>query len=338
MSHRVMQMSDAVGVARLWQAAGGQSEVELGALEPLLWRDGTRAAPDLVSSLTRAGFRVTMTTNASRLASMAIPLRAAGLSLLRISWHTTDPARYREISGQGDYAEFSAGINAAVAAELPISFNRVLLRGHVGDLPQQLDFVQRHDCRLKLYDLLWTPEIAAVYGNVYEHWREVVREHVLPRSVRIERVGRAVGRRRIRFHLRHAGRVEVKIGDRLIRPAEVCGSCAHRGVCKEEFGDYLRVEPDLHARFCYLRRDIAIDLRPMVDSANGPALLRAALREIAGDLTDALLANSSLRYIAVPYCNFNCRIPGTTISWCHKTSGPYSFPGRPRIEPLRLVG
>src|SRR5437588_7533110 len=123
-----LRFDDAVAVARLWRDAGGRCEVELGALEPLLWRDGRLTPSDLVRGLIEAGVRVTMTTNASLLERHAADLKEAGLSLLRISWHTTNPDRYREISGHGDYEAFYRGIEAAARAGLRISFNRVLLK------------------------------------------------------------------------------------------------------------------------------------------------------------------------------------------------------------------
>ncbi|MDQ3807112.1 MAG: radical SAM protein [Thermoproteota archaeon] len=338
-----LRFDDAIAVARLWRDAGGRREVELGALEPLLWRDGRLTPSDLVRGLDEAGVRVTMTTNASLLERHAADLKDARLSLLRISWHTTHPERYREISGHGDYEAFYRGIEAAARAGLRISFNRVLLKDLADDLPAQLDFVREYDLRLKLYDLMWTPEIAAVYSEAYQDWRPVVRKHVLPRVARIEHVGREVGRRRLRFYMVGGGHVEVKLGDQIDRGKEPCVSCAHRAVCLEEFGDYVRVEPELDAHFCYLRRDIGFGMRDLIDSGTrGASGLRARLEEAVGDLAGPLLRGAALRYIAVPYCNYNCYLPGTTISWCHKTSGDYSFPGRPRawhpIAPTASAG
>lgn len=327
-----LSYGDAVAVAKLWSEAGGRREVELGALEPLLWREGKLTPSDLVRGLVETGVYVTMTTNGSLLERNAARLKEAGLSLLRISWHTTDPDRYREISGHGDYNTFYRGIEAAARVGLPISFNRVLLKNLSDDLPNQIDFIRKYRLRLKLYDLMWTPEIAAVYQDTYQDWRPIVRKHVLPHAVRIERVGRDVGRHRIRFHMAGGGVVEVKLSDRVDRSNDPCSSCAHRAVCLEEFGDYVRVEPELDAHFCYLRRDIGFSLRELIHSSERRThSLRERLEESVGPRAGAFLSGAALRYIVVPYCNYNCFLPGTTISWCHKTSGDYSFPGRPRI-------
>jgi molybdenum cofactor biosynthesis enzyme MoaA len=329
-----LRYDDAIAVARVWRAAGGRPEVELGALEPLLWRDNGHKPADLVRGLAQAGLRVTMTTNASHLERQADDLKKAGLALLRISWHTTNPDRYRDISGHGDYASFYRGVQAAANAGIRISFNRVLLNGFVNDLPNQLDFITKYGLRLKLYDLMWTPEIADVYEEMYTDWRPVVREHVLPRTTYIERVDGGIGRRRLRFHLSGNGIVEVKLGDRIDRSKFPCSSCAHRNVCLEAFGDYVRVEPELNLHFCYLRRDIGFTVRDLItDHHRNADRLRDRLRASVGTSPDSILSGSVLRYIVVPFCNYNCFLPGTSISWCHKTSGDYSFPGRP-IVPL----
>ena len=313
---RSMTYGDAPAVARAWRDAGGTPTIELGALEPLLWKDGDLGPADLVGGLVQSGMNVTMTTNGSCLASKAHQLKAAGLSLLRVSWHTTDPLVYREISGHGDYQTFLAGLRAAVDARLKISFNRTLLRGYCSDLPEQLNFISSHNLRLKLHDLMWTPEIVSVYRDLYQDWRSVVREFVLPRTVRMERIGHNIGRRRIRFYLQGGGYVEVKLGDAVNREGDPCRDCTHRETCLEGFGDYVRVEPELNGYFCYLRRDLRFSWREIVDAGpRSSAKLKSAPHDAAKGCSDALLRNAALRYIVVPFCNYNCFVPGTSISY-----------------------
>lgn len=57
-----------------------------------------------------------MTTNGSRLAEFAGPLRKAGIQRLNISLDTLDPARYSEITRGGNIDDVMAGISAAWAA------------------------------------------------------------------------------------------------------------------------------------------------------------------------------------------------------------------------------
>src|ERR1039457_6364914 len=115
-----LALAEALAIARLWRDAEGSPEVDLGALEPTLWRDGTARLPDLVRALSELGMMVGVTTNGSLLAPVARQLKDAGVKVLRISWHTTNAGLFNEISGGfGDYRRFQEGIAAAVQAELP---------------------------------------------------------------------------------------------------------------------------------------------------------------------------------------------------------------------------
>lgn len=319
-------LDDAVAIARLWREADLSPEVELGALEPLLWREGDLLPPDLVRALKTVAKTVTMTTNASRLAPYAGALAEAGLDLLRVSWHTTDPALFAEMSGQAVYDDFYRGIQAAAAAGLRLSFNRVLFNGRTEGIDEQIEFIRTHNSRLKLYDLMWTPELADIYDDVYQDWRPIVRKYVLPFTERTEVIP-AVGRKRIKFWLSGGGHVEVKV-DGTQREQGACVTCAYRNVCIEEFGDYVRVEPELTGYFCYLRRDIAIDLRAFTSGPDGAARLRRSLNDAVPNKGVEIARYAPLRLITVPYCNFNCFLPGTNISWCHKTTGNFAYPGR----------
>jgi cyclic pyranopterin phosphate synthase len=72
---------------------------------------------------------VVMTTNGHLLADLAAPLASAGLSGLNVSIDTLDPDRFRAVTRRGDLAAVIAGIDAAIAAGLPVKLNAVALRG-----------------------------------------------------------------------------------------------------------------------------------------------------------------------------------------------------------------
>jgi GTP 3',8-cyclase len=107
--------------------AAGIRRVRLTGGEPLLH-------PELVSivaCLSSLGFEdLALTTNASQLARLAVPLRDAGLHRLNISIDTLDEARFREVTRGGELDQVLAGIDAALAAGFsPIKLNTVVLRG-----------------------------------------------------------------------------------------------------------------------------------------------------------------------------------------------------------------
>lgn len=73
---------------------------------------------------------VTMTTNATLLAALAVDLKAAGLSRVNVSLDTLDPARYQAITRRGHLEDALAGLRAAHRAGLdPIKVNCVLMGG-----------------------------------------------------------------------------------------------------------------------------------------------------------------------------------------------------------------
>ncbi len=320
-----------MATADLWREISGLSKVEIGALEPLLWRDGQYRIHDVVAGLTERGYIVTMTTNGQLLDMYADKLREAGLALIRTSWHSTNPVMFKEISGgYGDYDRFLRGITLAAKSGIRIAFNLLLLKGYTEDVTQQLEFIEEHRNRLKLYTLLWTPQIGDAYERMYQDWRPIIRKYVLPRTVDIVRVEKNVGRRRLRFHLARGGTVEVKMGDALNRSAEPCVSCPYKNVCEEGFGDYVRVDPRLHLYFCYMRRDLGF---PVQEFFGRPTALKERLQKAIGHVdVERLLTDTSLRLTVTPFCNFNCRMPGEAVGWCMEEPGDFVYPNiRPTL-------
>ena len=114
------------------------------------------------------------------------------------------------------------GTTLALESGIKVSFNRVLLKGYTDDIPKQLEFIERHKSRLKLYTLLWTPQNASTHKSFYQDWRPVVRASVLPRTIEIAKLRKQLGRGRLRFHLIGGGLVEVKLGDKLDRSMHPC--------------------------------------------------------------------------------------------------------------------
>jgi cyclic pyranopterin phosphate synthase len=95
--------------------------------EPLVRRDVVRLVElvRLKTGLTR----LVMTTNGSRLAELARPLREAGLTGVNVSIDTLDAARFREITRGGELSRVLAGVHAALEAGLEVKINAVALGG-----------------------------------------------------------------------------------------------------------------------------------------------------------------------------------------------------------------
>jgi cyclic pyranopterin phosphate synthase len=108
-------------------ALGGIERVRFTGGEPLVRKDVVRLV-ELVSRRTGLGDLV-MTTNATRLAELAQPLRQAGLSGVNISIDTLDPDRFREMTRGGELEPVLAGIRAAIEVGLEVKLNTVAMAG-----------------------------------------------------------------------------------------------------------------------------------------------------------------------------------------------------------------
>lgn len=96
-----------------------------------------------------------ISTNGTKLAALAQPLRAAGVGTVNVSLDALDPAVYRRITG-GDLNAVLAGIRAAVAAGFEqVKLNCVLLRGvNEPELWPLVLFAAEHGLPLRLIELM----------------------------------------------------------------------------------------------------------------------------------------------------------------------------------------
>ncbi len=71
-----------------------------------------------------------VTTNATLLPRLAVPLREAGIQRINISLDTLDPAKYRRITRRGDLSDALRGLDAALNAGFEkVKINAVLIGG-----------------------------------------------------------------------------------------------------------------------------------------------------------------------------------------------------------------
>ena len=106
----------------------GITQVRLTGGEPLLRRD----IVDVVRRINELPKppRISLTTNALRLAEVAQELKDAGLARVNVSLDTLDPTRFKEMTHRDRLHDVIAGIEAAQAAGLtPLKVNSVLLKG-----------------------------------------------------------------------------------------------------------------------------------------------------------------------------------------------------------------
>ncbi|MBV9868253.1 MAG: GTP 3',8-cyclase MoaA [Abitibacteriaceae bacterium] len=117
-------------IARVVQVGAklGLSKIRLTGGEPTVRRD----LPDLVAMLAAIDGinEITMTTNGVLLASLAQPLKAAGLRRVNISLDTLQPERAAALARRDYFDAVLRGIDAARDAGLtPLKLNAVVMRG-----------------------------------------------------------------------------------------------------------------------------------------------------------------------------------------------------------------
>jgi len=128
-----------------------------------------------------------LSTNGTRLAALAGPLREAGLRTVNVSLDALDPARYRRITG-GDLGSVLAGIRAAVAAGYErVKLNCVLMRGvNEEEIWPLVLFAAEHGLPLRFIELMpvssvevLTPKTFLPISEAMDRLRE--RDELLPR-------------------------------------------------------------------------------------------------------------------------------------------------------------
>lgn len=126
-NEKLLSTEELVSVIGLCVDAG-ITQVRLTGGEPLLRRD----IADIIrriNELPKAP-RISLTTNALRLAEVAQDLKNAGLQRVNVSLDTLDPIRFKEMTHRDRFHDVITGIEAAQAAGLtPLKVNSVLLKG-----------------------------------------------------------------------------------------------------------------------------------------------------------------------------------------------------------------
>lgn len=130
-----------------------------------------------------------VTTNGVNLASLAQPLRRAGVRRLNLSLDTLQPDRYREITRTDLFREARAGLDAALAAGFdPVKVNAVVVRGLNDDEIEEMALqaaaggpVWRFIELMPLGEgSVWGEEALVPAGEIVERLAEVAADRGLP--------------------------------------------------------------------------------------------------------------------------------------------------------------
>ncbi len=162
----------------------GINKIRLTGGEPLL-------RPDIVEICRRLsrveGIRtLCITTNGTRLKSLARPLYAAGVKRVNISLDSLDPECYARITRLGDLADVLEGLDAALAAGFErVKVNCVLMGGvNDGEIADFVELTRKRPLEVRFIELMPMGECAA-----WPKERFISAETVLERCPELAPVG-----------------------------------------------------------------------------------------------------------------------------------------------------
>ncbi|MFD1788935.1 GTP 3',8-cyclase MoaA [Sphingomonas floccifaciens] len=135
--------------------ARGVTKIRLSGGEPLVRRDVVELVDRLGRHVGSGLDELTMTTNATRLASVAPRLFDAGIRRINVSLDSRDPDTFRFVTRHGDVAQVLDGIAAAKAAGLAVKINMVALAGlNEAEIPAMLEWCGEQGFDLSLIETM----------------------------------------------------------------------------------------------------------------------------------------------------------------------------------------
>jgi cyclic pyranopterin phosphate synthase len=250
-----MTVDEIVHIVRI--AIGlGISKVKLTGGEPLMRED----IADIIRGLgSLSGLTdLSMTTNATKLATLAEELHAGGLKRVNVTLPTLDREVYRRLTG-GSIEPVLEGVKTAVKAGLcPVKLNVLVLKDENDDaVPEMIEFASETGVVLQLIELEplnITSEYYTMHHKPLDEYEEMLKQ----KAIKVE-TRQFMQNRRI-YHLPNA-KVET------VRPTESTEFCMN---CTR-----LRVTSDGKLKPCLMINHNLVDLlTPLRNGANDEELVK----------------------------------------------------------------
>ncbi len=148
--------------------ARGITKIRLTGGEPLVRRDMIELVQALGRQLGQGLEELTLTTNATRLAEFADPLRSAGVKRVNISLDTLDRETFAKLARRDSLPQVLEGIAAAKAAGLTVKINTVALKGiNEAELPDLIAWAHGQGFELTLIEVMPLGEVEEDRFNHY---------------------------------------------------------------------------------------------------------------------------------------------------------------------------
>ena len=140
--------------------ARGITKIRLTGGEPLVRRDMIELVEALGRKVGDGLGELTMTTNATRLAEFAEPIRAAGVKRINISLDTLDRATFAKLARRDSLPQVLEGIAAAKEAGLKVKLNSVALKGiNEAEIPELVEWAHGQGFDMTLIEVMPLGEV-----------------------------------------------------------------------------------------------------------------------------------------------------------------------------------
>lgn len=313
---KIQKLKNIIKISNAYKIAFWMDElvINLAWLEATLWKENDNDIWDLIKELINNNFKVELTTNWSTLWKFSKNLIKSGLSKCRISIPSFDRNIYKNITGRDGLNWVIEGIKDFRESNVKIIINRPLLKGFTDDIPVCLDFIQKENLTLKLYDLWWTKRIDNIYNNYYIHRSEIIDKYLKNKLEFVEEKIINFNRNRILYNLVGGGIVDIKVFDNEKHDqSNNCKTCIFNEKCKETFASYINIFSDWYLKFCNLREDIFLDLNPFLENnVNEKELgefLKINLNNILWSNSQEKIKDIDLCFYINNICNHKCSFP-----------------------------
>jgi len=189
--------------------ARGVNKLRLTGGEPLIRRDMIDLVRALGRELGEGGLEeLTLTTNGTRLAEFAEPLREAGVRRVNVSLDTRDRATFARIARRDSLPQVLEGIAAAQAAGLSVKLNTVALKGiNEDEIPDLIAWAHGQGMEITLIEVMPLGEVdedrfdhylplGGVREKLEQRWQLTPLDHRSggpARYVRVEETGGRLG-------------------------------------------------------------------------------------------------------------------------------------------------
>ncbi len=148
--------------------ARGVTKIRLTGGEPLVRRDMIELVQALGRKLGDGLEELTLTTNATRLAEFAEPLREAGVRRINVSLDTLDREGFARLARRDSLLQVLEGIAAAQAAGLKVKLNTVALKGiNQAEIPELIGWAHAQGIELTLIEVM---PLGEVDGDRFDHY------------------------------------------------------------------------------------------------------------------------------------------------------------------------